>query len=214
MLLMRRQVASTTSGSRTNFEVRLRASKCRPRKTYTCTLYLVAALQLTNLYKQGRKNSHHAFLDGYMRALRDTLECMRHAALDQTETPQMRLDRLYDYVQRRLETLQSDMQDQEDMDARPVQPAAATATRSHRTVERKPDVRVRHAPSHDPKRSGGASHGHTQRMESVRRSSPDSSQCVSESETETQEPLHDHPRKRRRAIRSRMLRAHSAEHGS
>ena len=106
MLLMRRQVASTTSGSRTNFEVRSRASKCRPRKTYTCTLYLVAALQLTNLYKQGRKNSHHAFLDGYTRALRDTLECMRHAALDQTETPQMRLDRLYDYVQRRLETLQ------------------------------------------------------------------------------------------------------------
>lgn len=151
--------------------------------------FRIAALQLTNLYKQGRKNAREAFMDGYSQALGDTLECVRTAAQGASaHDAQTRLAGLCDYIQRRLDALQSDVQDQEE---------AAQAAAVHDPVDdsvSRMRRKARHA--HDtPKRAT--------RPPGAAEAPPPSSQSACDSDMDVAPLAHDrsHPRKRRRALR-------------
>ena len=90
----------------------------------------MAALQLTNLYKQGLQNTKSAFHDGYAQALRDTVEIISGLSTGQGPSApadaQSRLDSLSAYLKRRLEALHTDAQDTEEFEART--PSASQAT--------------------------------------------------------------------------------------
>lgn len=155
--------------------------------------FRIAALQLTNLYKQGRKNTREAFMDGYSRALGDTLECVRQAAHGASvHDAKTRLDGLCDYIQRRLDALQSDVQDQEEaaQAAAANDPVDESVSRTRRKVRHAQDT-----PKRVPRTPGTTE-------------APPSSQSACDSDMDMTPLTHDrsHPRKRRRALREHRQR--------
>lgn len=166
----------------------------------------MAALQLTNLYKQGRQNTHKAFVDGYTKALYDTIEFL---AQDSQLEAQTRLDRLRSYLLRRMEALQSDAQEHEEAsEGKPAQSVSPSArmrrphgerrAEGHRTPSSAPDTK--------PK-TLGARHDHGRRTPYAEASHPDDNEGHPAAPAQAT-PAADRPRKRRRPVWSMHTRPH------
>ncbi|WFD27670.1 hypothetical protein MNAN1_002671 [Malassezia nana] len=172
------------------------AALCHEHDERLTDEFRVAALQLTNLYKQGRQNTHKAFAEGYARALYDTIECLNGPAQESPLEAQAQLDRLRNYLLRRLETLQSDAQEHEEGVEGRTQSTSPSARLRRPYGERRPESH--RATSHDAKpKAPSARHEHGRRAPLA------DAEHMEESESETTAPVAAPaapPRKRRRPI--------------
>jgi len=166
----------------------------------------VAALQLTNLYKQGRQNTHKAFVDGYIKALYDTIECLAQESPLEAQT---RLDRLRSYLLRRLETLQSDAQEHEEANDGKLAHTASPSARTRRPHnERRTEGHRSPTSAQDTKpKTPNARHEHGRRTpyaDASRSGDSDSPTAAAPPATSAA----DRPRKRRRPVLSMHARPH------
>ncbi|KOS12690.1 hypothetical protein Malapachy_1402 [Malassezia pachydermatis] len=159
---------------------------------------------------RGRKNIQGAFLEGYTKAIRDVIDCLPpSASMVEPEQAQVELDRLRDYLVRRLEALQGDAQEQEDTsDARHM---STTETPTTLSLHQRRAGDQRHHSEQNTTNHGGASprtSSPTMERKHMRkptnRRNNNEPQCASESPapppSQTQRGP-DRPRKRRRPIR-------------
>ncbi|WFD19826.1 phosphatidate phosphatase [Malassezia caprae] len=182
------------------------AALCHDHDERLTDEFRVAALQLTNLYKQGRQNTHKAFVDGYTKALCDTIECLAQESPLEAQT---RLDRLRSYLLRRLETLQSDAQEHEEASesksahaaspcARPRRPLNERRTEGHRSPPGTQEVK--------PK-TPHARHEHSRRTAYTDAPPSEESEDFTTAVAPAT-PAADRPRKRRRPVSSMHTRPH------
>lgn len=154
-------------------------------------------MQLTNLYKQGRQNTHKAFVDGYVKALHDTIECLGQESPLEAQT---RLDRLHTYLVRRLEALQSDAQEHDEGTESKAMPTASPGARIRRSHnERRAESHRTATSAQDAKtKAPGSRHEHGRRSGESDVHTPVPAPAT---------PTADRPRKRRRPVWSMHDRA-------
>ena len=164
----------------------------------------MAALQLTNLYKQGLQNTKSAFHDGYAQALRDTVEIISGLSTGQGPSApadaQSRLDSLSAYLKRRLEALHTDAQDTEEFEART--PSASQATprgARQRLAERR--EHARHSAPLPARAASTAATPITPLRDEKHTNRARDARCDVDSDAELDTPVarRERPRKRRRA---------------